>query len=264
MMRGAVLLLACTAAQAAEVLPRWEAGAGAGVASTPAYSGSTDRTVRVLAFPYLIYRGERLRVDGNSADWRLVRSEKFDMDMGIAGSLPARSRDVTARAGMPDLGLLGEVGPRMRYRFDKSTELSVPVRAVFEFRGGVQHRGWTIEPRLTRDLGTYFDWRVRGYAGVVLGDESVNRYFYEVAPRYATADRPAYTAKGGLMVTRFGLFGSHDWDEDVRLSAFVRMDSYHGAANRASPLMQQSGGLSAGIGVTWTLYRSSAPGGGQF
>lgn len=258
-MRAALSLLVLVSAQAAaQPLPRWEAGLAAGVASMPAYSGSTDRSVRGLLVPYVVFRGERLRVDGNSADWRLLRSEKFDVDLGVAGSLPAKSRDVGARAGMPDLGLLGEVGPRMRYRFDSDTEMTLPVRAVFEVRGGVHHRGWTVEPRLSQDLGKFMDWDLRGYGSIVLGDGAINRYFYEVAPRYATNWRPAYLAKGGLMVSRVGVSGSHAWNKDVRLSAFVRMDSYKGAANRGSPLMQQSGGLSAGIGVTWTLYRSEA------
>jgi outer membrane scaffolding protein for murein synthesis (MipA/OmpV family) len=254
-------ILACAVAAApaaAQQLPRWEAGMAAGVASTPAYSGSTDRTVRGLLVPYLIFRGERLRVDGNSADWRLLRSDKFDVDLGVAGALPARSRDVGARAGMPDLGLTLEAGPRMRYKFDRDTDFTMPLRAVFELRGGIRHRGWTVEPRLSTHLGTLMDWRLRAYAGVVLGDESINRHYYEVAPRHATSWRPAYAAKGGLMVSRVGVFATHEWNKDVRLSTFLRMDSYHGAANRSSPLMQQSGGLSAGAGLTWTLYRSKA------
>jgi MipA family protein len=259
MTRTAILLSALAAAQAgAQALPRWEAGVGAGVASTPAYSGATDRTVRALVFPLLTYRGDRLRVDGSSADWRLVRSDKFDLDLGVAGSLPARSRDVGIRAGMPDLGLLGEAGPRMRYKFNQQTDFTLPVRAVFEVRGGVHHRGWTMEPRISHSLGTVFDWRLRAYAGVVLGDRAINEYFYEVAPQYARPWRPAYNAKAGLMVGRVGLFGSHDWNKDVRVSAFVRMDNYSGAANHGSPLMQQSGGLSAGVGITWILYRSEA------
>lgn len=243
---------------AAPALSRFDVGVGAGVASTPAYSGSNDRSMRALVFPVFTYRGDRVRVDGSSADLRLVRSDKIDLDLGVAGSLPARSRHDGIRAGMPDLGVLGEIGPRMRYKFHPDADLTIPLRAVFEARGGIRHRGYTIEPRLSYSLGTLFDWRLRGYASVVLGDDSINRYFYEVAPQYATGWRPAYKAKGGLMVGRVGVFGGYSWNKDVRLSAFVRMDSYKGAANHGSPLMQQSSGISAGVGVTWILYRSAA------
>ena len=113
-----------------------------------------------------------------------------------------------------------------------------------------------MEPRVSFGMGKFRGWRLRSSAGVVLGDASINEFFYGVAPRYATSWRPAYAAKGGLMVARVGLSGSYDWDEDVRISAFVRMDSYRGAANHGSPLMQQSSGLSASAAFTWTLYRS--------
>jgi outer membrane scaffolding protein for murein synthesis (MipA/OmpV family) len=241
----------------APALSRWDVGVGAGVASMPAYSGSTDRSVRALVFPVFTYRGDRFRVDGSSADLRLLRSTKLDVDLGVAGSLPAKSRAGSIRSGMPDLGVLGEIGPRMRYKFDQDTDLTVPVRAVFEARGGIHHRGFTIEPRISQSLGTVLDWRLRAYASVVLGDAAINEYFYEVAPRYATSWRPAYAAKGGLMVSRVGVFGGYAWNKDVRISAFARMDSYKGAANRDSPLLQQSGGFSAGLGITWILYRSS-------
>ena len=55
-------MLSMFSAQAQErPLPLWEAGVFAGVASTPAYPGSTDRSQRSLALPFFIYRGEVLR-----------------------------------------------------------------------------------------------------------------------------------------------------------------------------------------------------------
>jgi hypothetical protein len=43
----------------------------------------------------------------------------------------------------------------------------------------------------------------------------------------------------------------------VRVFAFLRYESYEGAANRASPLFVQSSGTAGGIGLTWTLARSA-------
>jgi len=88
--------------------------------------------------------------------------------------------------------------------------------------------------------------------------KSFNRYFYEVQPAHATAARPTYDADAGRMLVRVGFFGTHRINPAVRLFGFVRYDSYVGAANRASPLMQQEHGVSAGIGLAWTFKRSVA------
>jgi outer membrane scaffolding protein for murein synthesis (MipA/OmpV family) len=92
--------------------------------------------------------------------------------------------------------------------------------------------------------------------GAVFGDERINRYFYEVAPQYATAERPAYEAKSGLMLVRTGLFGTYKLNPDVRVFGFVRFESYAGAANQDSPLLKKNTGASAGIGFAWTFARS--------
>jgi outer membrane protein len=39
---------------------------------------------------------------------------------------------------------------------------------------------------------------------------------------------------------------------------FARVDSVAGAANRASPLVQQRNGATVGLGVSWTWLRSEA------
>ena len=45
---------------------------------------------------------------------------------------------------------------------------------------------------------------------------------------------------------------------DLRLYAFGRLDSVAGAANRASPLVRQTNGVSYGIGLAYTVMRSTA------
>jgi outer membrane scaffolding protein for murein synthesis (MipA/OmpV family) len=92
----------------------------------------------------------------------------------------------------------------------------------------------------------------------VFGDRRINRYFYEVAPEFATPERPAYSASSGLMLVRTGLFATRRVNPDLRLFGFVRFESYAGAANRDSPLTKRSTGASAGFGFAWTLARSQA------
>jgi outer membrane scaffolding protein for murein synthesis (MipA/OmpV family) len=243
-------------------LPLWEAGIGAAAFSTPAYPGADDRNTRVLALPYLIYRGRVFRADQNGIGARLLNTDKLEFDVGFAGSLPAHSDDVDARRGMPDLGTLVEFGPRVKYKFADLGEqgrlrFELPLRAVIEARGGLRRQGWTMEPRLVWEKrGEAARWTMEAQLGAVFGDERINRYFYEVAPQYASAERPAYQAGSGLMLVRTGLFGTYRLNPDLRLFGFVRYETYAGAANQDSPLMKKNTGASAGIGFAWTFARS--------
>lgn len=248
-------------------LPLWEFGVGAFGVSTPAYPGADDRNGRVLALPYLLYRGEVLRADQNGVGARLFRSERTEFDIGLAGALPSDSDDVDARRGMPDLGTLFEFGPRLKIKLADLSPTSrlraeLPLRAVIEARGGLRRQGWTFEPKLayeTRGLPGMAagPWSFEANASVVFGDKRLNRYFYEVAPQYASASRPAYEADAGLVLARVGLFATRQMNPDLRVFGFVRYESYAGSANRDSPLHLKNSGASAGIGFAWTLARSS-------
>ena len=258
-------LAAMAPARAAEApLPLWEAGVFGGTAVTPAYPGASERSTRSLALPYLIYRGKVLRADRSGVGARLLDTQRFDVDIGFALSLPARSSDVPARRGMPDLGTLVEFGPRLKIKLAEPTQhsrlgLELPLRAVIEMRGGLRRQGATFEPRLLYRLNDGGQaWHVDASIGAVLGNAAINDYFYGVSPAFATAQRPAYVAKSGLMLTRLGLGGSYRLQRDWRAFAFLRYDNYAGAANHASPLLRQNSGTSAGIGLMWTWRRSDS------
>ncbi len=245
-------------------LPLWELGVAAGAASTPAYPGSENRSTRGLLLPIFIYRGEVFRSDQGGIGARLLRSERFELDVGLAASLPARSDDVTIRAGMPDLGTLLEFGPRLKIKLanpSPSSRLAIelPLRAVIEARSGVRGQGATFEPKLVYEkAGPAALWTMGLNASLVVGDRKINRYFYEVAPAYATALRPAYQADPGLMLVRVGANASRKFGPDLRVFGFVRYESYAAAANRHSPLLRKDNGASAGIALAWTLKRSVA------
>lgn len=262
---GALALAFTLPAAAQQALPLWEAGVVGGTVSTPAYPGAADRSSRGLALPFLIYRGEVLRSDASGIGARLLRTDRVEFDVGFAASLPAHSDAVAARAGMPNLGFLGEFGPRLKVFLANPTptsrlRLDLPLRAVMEFRGGVRRQGTTFEPRLvyeTKENGS--PWSYDASVAAVFGDSRINRYFYEVQPQYATPARPAYSAGAGLMLMRVGLSASYKFNDDVRLFGFVRQESYAGAANRDSPLMKKTSGTSIGGGFAWTIGRSSSP-----
>lgn len=257
-------LLALSCAARAQDLPLWEVGVLGGVASTPAYPGSDDRSSRGLVLPFLIYRGEVVRVDQSGIGARLLRSDRVELDVGLAASLPARSSDVAARDGMPNLGTLLEAGPRLKITMARPSDasrirLDLPLRAVIEARGGVRGQGYTFEPKVVYEsAGPGERWTFDANVGMVIGDRKINRYFYEVEPQFASASRPAYEADAGLLLVRAGVSGSRMFfGDDLRLFGFMRYESYAGAANHDSPLMKRDTGLSAGVGFAWTIKRSA-------
>ena len=265
---GAALLLCCASASGNEVddpsLPLWEVGLAGASASTPAYPASDQRSTRTLALPYLLYRGEVLRVDQSGIGARLLRTDAVEFDVGFALSLPARSDDVPARAGMPNLGPLVEFGPRVKVTLLRPAagslvRLEVPLRAVFEVNGGLRREGWAIEPKLVYETGDALGtWNLSANLGVVLADAKLNDYFYQVKQSFASDQRPAYRARSGLMATRAGVSGWRKLGRDWRLFGFARYDNYTHAANHSSPLFEQNSGVSVGVGFAWTLGRSKA------
>jgi outer membrane scaffolding protein for murein synthesis (MipA/OmpV family) len=128
-----------------------------------------------------------------------------------------------------------------------------------ELRNGFRRQGLVFEPRLVTEIGDASGkWQADANLGAVFGNARLHQYFYGVEPQYATAARPAYEAKGGLMMTRLGVSLSRRLSPDWRVFGFTRYDNYTGAANRDSPLFRQNSGLSVGVGFTWTAHRSQA------
>jgi outer membrane scaffolding protein for murein synthesis (MipA/OmpV family) len=262
---AAALLAAPTAGQAQEqapeLLPLWEVGAVGLAMSQQAYPGASQNVGRGLALPYLIYRGKYLRADRESVGLRAFNTPQFELDVGFAAAFGARSDEVDARRGMPDLGTLVEFGPRLKWHLGQGPgngrlRAEFALRGVFDLDDRLSHKGISFEPRLI------YEWRGSGWrygtsAGAVLGNRRLADTYYGVAPAYATTGRPAYTAESGLINWRLGVNMSRDMTPNLRLFGFVWLDSVAGAANRASPLVQKTTGTSVGVGLTYTFARSA-------
>ncbi len=244
-------------------LPLWEVGVGGVTGSQQAYPGAAEQTNRTLVLPYAIYRGQFLRTDRGGLGLRAVRTPRFEFDLGVAGSLGSSSARIDARRGMPDLGTLIEAGPRVRWNLtgDEASggwRLDLPLRAVFDISNGFGRRGLAFEPRLTYSARTD-GWRWSASGGAVLGSRRLADTFYGVAPEFATAERPAYEARGGLITWRLSSSLSRAVTPDLSAFATLRLDTVDGARNVASPLVQDRTGWSAGIGFAYTLKTSQRP-----
>lgn len=250
-----------TADDAASPKPLWEVGLfGFGVSQTT-YPGAAERTNRAFALPFFIYRGKFFRADENTVGVRALKTPTTELDIGFSGSFGASSNAVEVRRGMPSLGTLFEFGPRLKINLPapmpgSRLRLELPLRAVFDVSDSFQGRGLSFEPELDFDVRVAAGTRLGAKFGLIFGDRKLNDYVYGVAPQFATAARPAYAGKAGLIASRLRLSTATRLSKDWDLFTFARYDSVAGAANQDSPLVRKSGGPSVGIGLAWTFWRS--------
>jgi outer membrane scaffolding protein for murein synthesis (MipA/OmpV family) len=120
-----------------------------------------------------------------------------------------------------------------------------------------QHVGWMFQPQLNldvRDVG-HSGWNIGLVGGVIFSDKRYHEYFYNVAPQYATAARPAYTASGGYSGTQFIL--AFNKRQDKRwMGGFMKWDGLNGAVFADSPLVKSKQYFTIGFAVTWVLDKS--------
>lgn len=261
------LALACTGAISTSVIaqdvsnpPLWEVGGVAFGVSQQAYPGSDQQVNRAFPLPYLIYRGELLRADRETAGIRALKTDTFELDVGLAGSFGAGSGALDARRGMRELGTLVELGPRLKWRLGATPDggrltAEFPLRGVFDLSDKLAYRGMSFEPRLLY-ANQSGPWRYRASAGAVVADTRLAQTFYQVNPAEAIAGRPAYNAQSGLVAWRLGGTVSRSLSRDWSVFGFARLDSVAGAANKTSPLVRRTTGSSVGLGVSYTWMRS--------
>jgi MipA family protein len=245
--------------------PLWELGIGMSALALPDYRGSDQTGVYGIPFPYLIYRGSFLKADRQGIRGIFFDSDRVQVNLSLGASLPVNSDDNDARQGMPDLHPTAEIGPSLdlklwrtedhRYELD----LRLPVRTALTVKGGMRDVGWVFSPRLNLgivDVAGLVGWNMGLFAGPLVGSERNHDYFYSVAPQYATADRPAFEAKGGYAGSQFMMTLSKRYPK-YWLGAFARWDSLAGARFDDSPLFRREHYFAAGVGLAWIFGESS-------
>ena len=239
--------------------PLWEAGLGIGTLRLPHYRGSDQSHTWVLPVPYVVYRGRIFKADREGARAVLLDAERLDVDVSVAATAPTRSRDNIARQGMPDLDPTFEVGPNVNYTLVRGSnwklQARAPVRAAFTLESNPQMIGWLATPNINLDTKVG-GWNVGLLTGPVIGSRRMNGYFFDVAPQFATASRPAYSAPGGYagwravagVSRRLGTF----W-----LGGFVAGDTVRGAQFEPSPLVRRHDTVAFGFAVSYVFATSS-------
>ena len=244
-------------------LPLWEVGVGIAAFRLPAYRGASGTVDYVVPFPYVAYRGERLRVDEEGFRGKLLERRRVRLDFSVAGNLPVQSDDEGPRAAMPGLDPIGEIGPSLEVSLWRDGErhvngetelwLRLPVRAALSAGDPLlAHRGWVFSPSL--DL-VYRKGRARSLQrwnlslGPLYATQSYHDYFYEVDPKYVTATRHEFHPDSGYSGARATLSLSVNMDKWF-LFGFVRNDVLRGAVFEGSPLVESGHYFALGVAVS--------------
>lgn len=235
---------------------RLELGIGLFALSTPDYRGSTHTQNKVIPFPYIKYRGERLRVD-NGVEGRLFKAPDLLLSLSGNGTLPSSDNN-PEREGMDELDATAEIGPSLEYRLfhDESNSLwlELPVRIAISIGDNIDLIGLVIQPRLAwrKPAAGKYDWRLRFATGPLFANQSYHDYYYDVQDDEVTATRPAFNAEQGYSGYRADFSYSKRINK-LWLGGFIRFDSINEAVFELSPLVNTSSNWTAGIGLVWVL-----------
>jgi MipA family protein len=269
LMPGLFIVASVAAEPPIEELPLWELGFGAGVLHTPDYPSSSERSTRAIALPYMVYRGDVLRLgDGQAARAVAAETSRFELSMSFDAAFDARSDRNERREGMPDLDFLFEVGPQLRLKLGRyefadngygELDLALQARAAFstDFKG-IDHRGYVAEPMLRyRHWGLLWPQLETNVSlRPIWADRQLHDFFYGVAPEFVTAERPLFEAEEGYFGTQLSLFARWNFTDRLQVFGGTQIVSHQGAANRDSPLFEKDYTVNFGGGFLWSVFDS--------
>lgn len=248
-----------------EELPLWELGPGMAGLSLPDYRGSDEQRFYAAPGPYLIYRGEKIKVDRRGVYTDLFKADKVNLDISVGAGVPVNSDKNTARSGMPDLDPTFEIGPSLEIQLyandmeDRFLSFKVSLRSVIA-SDFIHYKsvGLVLNPLFklkANDAGPGGGWDVGLFLGPLFATESNHDYYYEVTPEFSTSSRPEHNAKGGYSGIRGGFMFTKTFGR-LLIGSFGIYDNLQGAAFNSSPLIRQDHSFIIGIGVAWVLVKS--------
>ena len=247
-------------------LPQYELGAGAIGLNFPDYPGSKNERVRVVPFPYYIYRGKYFRSDDEGTRARLLASDFHEVGFSFGFNFPVNSNDNESRRGMPDLDALMSFGPRILFRLLRNNpnhrlNFTFATRAVFSskfsFNNLFRAEGFSYEPRFSY----WYRWQqskttLFSSFGAEFGSAKYTQYFYNVDPLYATNTRPAYNAKAGLIETSLAIGAGQEITRRWFVFGGGSWRNLDASTNKESSLLETTNNFGFILGVVWTFYES--------
>jgi outer membrane scaffolding protein for murein synthesis (MipA/OmpV family) len=257
------LVAAETTTEAPQALPLWELGIGAAAYSQPNYPGSDVRSTIAFPFPYVVYRGDRFRID-RSIQGILFETQRLKVDISAGGTSLVESDASDARRGMPDLDPMIEVGPAVSLLLtDPGLPYSVwgklaarTAYSVDTSNWDFTHQGWVGDARVRYQRPLIGErLRMSVELGTRFADKDYTGYYYDVAAPFATPFRPAYDAGSGYAGSWLGL-GLDGREGRWRWGVYGAYQNLNGTAFANSPLVESKNDFSVGVTLGWVFWQS--------
>ena len=245
--------------------PTWEAGILVAAFHSSLYPASAQTQGKVLPVPFVIYRGERLRVgEGGVIKAMAIDKPRFKVDLSLGAAFNANSDDSSAREGMPDLDFIFEVGPQVSFLLDDSeqseTWFNLQFRKVFSTDfSKIDDRGYIFQPEIAyqgKGLLSEND-RFKLTFSPLFATKKTHQYFYQVDNEFITNERSAYHAGGGYLGSEITLVNRFVVRQDVSVFISTKLGFYTGASNEDSPLFKKDFNYDVGVGLKWTLFQTN-------
>ena len=249
----------------------WDFGIGLGAVRYEQYPASDQYSTIALPAPTFQYRGKILRADDkDGAHAYLFKGDSFTVEISGTGSPALDSSINDARKGMDDLPWLLALGPEV---------VSRKIADHLELGVGA-YQAVTTDFKMTRFNGTIFSARATynwdfpfqsrgllkedGYNtgkmtfSVTGGSKEYQALYFDVPAKDATAERPFYQAREGLLDYTLSYYQSFKSGR-VSINVGGALSFYNLAANSESPLHKADQTLTLFLGLNYILGGSSRP-----
>ncbi len=244
----------------------WEYGVGVGYTKFEQYPASNEYSELAIPFPTFQYRGEILRADDrDGAKAYLLKEDNWSFEFSGLGYPSTSFRKNDARREMPDIPWMLAFGPQLVVKLGEPEAPPDHLLSNVEFKLGfyqatstdfqmTRFNGQVTELKISKKLYTENTMTVLS-STMVAGSRDFLGTYYDVAPQYANAQRPAYEAKSGLLSTDFNLYREIYKGRSSFYAGFNWV-SYALSNNRQSSLHKTDTNLNLFIGMTYVLGES--------
>jgi outer membrane protein len=220
----------------------------AAAVSPPLYR---DQPNRVIPFPYMEYRGERVFVSGPAVGYDVVKGERLSvaalLEVHFMRFDPAEA-DTGAMAALDERRFGTLAGAQVEYRFSRKDALTL--KLVTDVAG----RHDALLPSLSWQHGFSFSSeRARYFAFAALGalPEEYTRYYFGVTPAETARGGPPSYTPGSALLADLGFGAARQLAGQWQLMALLGARHYD-AEVADSPMVERA---TAPFGLVGVAYR---------
>ncbi len=241
-----------------------EIGAGAFAVQIPQYLGSDEEEHFVVPLPYVYYKDDNFKLDRNQFTGYLWQKDKLFLDLSASAGIAVDSSDNDARANMPDLDWVFELGPSLKYYLEGTPEQSAALYTEFFVRKALATDfqsltdvGWRFGPAITYQKMIYHDalshLELTARGAINFSDRKYSDYYYGIASEFENEQRKQFSTETGYAGSDLSL-GFKYKNKSLWFGGFVRYYNLSNSEQEQSPLVKKHNSWAMGIGMAWIFY----------